>query len=73
MSTRVTLTIKPLSRKIKGTIVITRRKDIRHMNERQIPSTLKTLKDIVTTLRSMDIDILSVEPIQNGHQTRKKR
>ena len=46
-------------------------KVIRNMNAKPRPCILKDLKDIVITIRSMDIEILSADPNPSGHQTRK--
>lgn len=46
---------------------------IRHMNAEPRPCTLKDLKDIVITIKSMDIDPLSADPNPIGHQTRRQR
>ena len=48
-------------------------KVIRRMNAELRPCTLKVIKDIVITVRSMDIEILNADPNPCGHQTRKKR
>ena len=37
------------------------------------PCINKDLKDIATTIRSMDIEFLSVDPNPCGHQTTKQR
>ena len=44
-----------------------------NMNVELRPSTHKDLKDIVTTIKSTNIEILSADPNPCGHQTGKKR
>lgn len=61
-----------LSRRAWVTIKSATNKVIKHMNVELRPCTLEDLKDIVITIRSMDIELLSVDPTQYGHQTRKK-
>ena len=43
------------------------------MNAELRPRTLKDLKDIVITIRSMNIEILSADPNPCGHQIVKQR
>ena len=54
------------------TIISATNKVIRHMNAKPRPCTLKYLKDIVMSIRSMDIELLSVDPNPSGHRTRRQ-
>ena len=48
-------------------------KIIRHINAELGPCRHKNLKDIAITIRSMDIEILNVDPNPCDYQTGKKR
>ena len=45
-------------------------KDIKHMNVRPELQKYLNLKEIATTIRSMDIEHLNADPSLHGHQTR---
>ena len=67
------LQIRILSIRAWFTAISATYKVIRHMNAEPKPCTHKNLKDIVTTVRSMGIELLSAYPNPCGHQTRKQR
>ena len=69
----VRLKIRMLSIRAWFTTISAKNKVIKHMNAELRPCTHKYLKDIVTTIRSMDIELLSVDPNPSGHKTSKKR
>ena len=55
------------------TVISAKIKFIRHMNARLKPSGHQDLKVTTTTIRSMDIGSLSVDPSLNGHQISRQR
>ena len=52
------------------TVTSATNKVIRHMNARPESQAHLNLKDTTTTVRSMDIENLNVDPSLHGHQTR---
>lgn len=65
--------IKTLRRNSWVTIISATIKDIRHMNARPRHQKHKYLKVTTTTIRSMDIEHMSVDQSLNSHQIRKPR
>ena len=55
------------------TVISAISKVIRHMNVEPRPWTHKDLKVIAKTIKSMDIELLNVDPNPYGHQTNQQR
>ena len=64
---RMQISMTNLKRWVSVTSAIS--KVIRHMNVGLEPLEHQDLNDIVTTVRSMDIEPLNVDPSLGGHQT----
>ena len=70
MSTRARMQMT-IQRKSSWHIVKSARsKDIKHMNVGPKSQRQQNLKDTTTTVKSMDIENLNVDPSLHGHQTR---